>query len=82
MRTLRKGDTGEDVKTLQRLLGVAVDGVDGYSSGNYFYGEGKPLYTYRLYKFAGVNPETGQSRWYTRNTDADGKEYHQKIVRK
>ena len=53
---------------------MTVDGVDGYPSGNYFYGEGKPLYTYRLYKFAGVNPETGQSRWYTRNTDADGKE--------
>ena len=29
MRTLRKGDTGEDVKTLQRLLGVAVDGDFG-----------------------------------------------------
>lgn len=29
MRTLRKGDKGEDVKTLQKLLGVAVDGDFG-----------------------------------------------------
>ena len=29
MRTLRKGDKGDDVKTLQRLLGVAVDGDFG-----------------------------------------------------
>ena len=26
---------------------MTVDGVGGYASGNYFYGEGKPLYTYR-----------------------------------
>lgn len=29
MTTLRKGAKGEEVKTLQRLLGIAVDGVFG-----------------------------------------------------
>ncbi len=43
---------------------MTVDGVDGYSSGSYFYGEGEPLYTYRIKKFAGVNKENGNSMWY------------------
>lgn len=29
MRTLRKGDRGEDVKTLQKALGVSADGIFG-----------------------------------------------------
>ena len=43
---------------------MTVDGVDGYSSGNYFYGEGEPMYTWYMYKFAGVNPETGDALYY------------------
>ncbi|MCI8999345.1 MAG: TonB-dependent receptor [Muribaculaceae bacterium] len=43
---------------------MTVDGVDGYSSGSYFYGEGEPLYTFRVKKYAGVDPETGSSLWY------------------
>jgi len=51
---------------------MTVDGVDGYSSGSYFYGEGEPLYTYRVKKFAGVDPETGASMWYKNVKDKDG----------
>ncbi|MDE5651086.1 MAG: TonB-dependent receptor, partial [Duncaniella sp.] len=40
---------------------MVVDGVGGYSSGSYFYGEGESLYTYRIKKYAGVDAETGQS---------------------
>ncbi len=51
---------------------MTVDGVDGYSSGSYFYGEGEPLYTYRVKKFAGIDPETGASMWYKNVKDKDG----------
>ena len=51
---------------------MVVDGVPGYSSGNYYYGQGEPLYTYRLKKFAGVNQETGEAMYYKNVTDADG----------
>lgn len=50
---------------------MIVDGVGGYSSGNYFYGEGESLYTWMMPKYAGVDPETGASLWYRK--DADGK---------
>ena len=66
----------EERKTME------VDGVRGYSSGNYFYGEGEPIYTYRLYKYAGVDKTTGKALYYyneyernddgTAKTDADG----------
>ncbi len=50
-------------------------GVGGYSSSNYFYGEGKPMYTFRMPKFAGVNEE-GNSTWFYNTTqekkDAEG----------
>ncbi len=51
---------------------MTVDGVDGYSSGNYFYGEGEPLYTWRIKRWAGVNPETGAARWWKNVTDDKG----------
>ncbi|MDE7144941.1 MAG: SusC/RagA family TonB-linked outer membrane protein, partial [Duncaniella sp.] len=51
---------------------MVVDGVGGYSSGSYFYGEGESLYTYRIKKYAGVDAETGQSLWYKNVTDEKG----------
>ena len=55
---------------------LTVDGVDGYSSGNYFYGEGEPMYTWYLTKYAGIDHETGEPMFYKRVTepvlDADG----------
>ena len=47
---------------------MTVDGVDGYSCGSYFYGEGESLYTFRIKKFAGIDPETGESMWYMERT--------------
>ena len=48
-----------------------LGGHGGYSSGSYFYGEGLPLYTYRLQKYAGVN-ENGEALYYMDITDKDG----------
>ena len=50
---------------------MVVDGVPGYSSGNYYYGEGESLYTYRLKRYAGV-AEDGQPLYYANVTDKDG----------
>lgn len=52
---------------------MTVDGVDGYSSDSYFYGEGESLYTFRIKKFAGIDKETGESMWYMNERDADNK---------
>lgn len=48
---------------------MTVDGVDGYSSGSYFYGEGEPLYTFRMKRYAGVDKETGASMWYYKDKE-------------
>lgn len=50
---------------------MVQDGVSGYSSGSYFYGEGIPLYTYRIKRYAGV-AEDGQALYYKNVTDKDG----------
>ena len=46
-----------------------LNGHPGYTSGSYYYGEGLPMYTWRLKKYAGVN-ENGESMWYMH--DANG----------
>ena len=46
-----------------------LEGHVGYNSGSYFYGEGLPMYTWRMRKYAGVSDD-GQSMWYMH--DADG----------
>ena len=56
----------DDVKTR------TIEGYEGYNSGSYFYGEGLPLYTYYMKKYAGVDQNTGESLWYKDITDADG----------
>ncbi len=43
--------------------GSVLDGHPGYVSGSYFYGEGLPMHTFRLKRYAGVS-ETGESMWY------------------
>ena len=40
-----------------------LEGHAGYTSGSYYYGEGLPMYTWRLRKYAGVAAD-GQSQWY------------------
>ncbi len=47
-----------------------LEGHEGYSSGSYFYGEGLPIYTWRLIKFAGINEE-GESTWYVHDTNGN-----------
>lgn len=53
-----------------------VDGVGGYSSSNQFYGEGQPVYTWYMVKYAGVDKETGKALYWKDITepvkDADG----------
>ncbi len=41
-----------------------VDGHLGYRSGSYFYTEGHSVYTMFDRKYAGVDPNTGESLWY------------------
>lgn len=43
-----------------------IDGkqYDGFSSGNYFFAEGTSRYSYMTHKYAGVDPNTGESLWY------------------
>lgn len=45
-----------------------VDGYWGYLDGNTFYGEGLPMYTKYMKKYAGVSNE-GLSQWYYRDTE-------------
>lgn len=35
-----------------------------YQSGQHRYEEGRPIYTFYMPRFAGVNPETGAEQWY------------------
>ncbi|WP_300597543.1 SusC/RagA family TonB-linked outer membrane protein [Niabella sp.] len=44
---------------------------DPFVSGVFRFVEGKSAYTYYLREFAGVDPETGEGKWYT--GDVDGK---------
>ncbi len=50
-----------------------VDGIGGYSSSSYFYGEGKPIYTWYLVKYAGVDKETGEALYWKDVKDESGK---------
>ena len=51
---------------------MTVDGVDGYSSGTYFYGEGESMYNFYLKKYAGVDPNTGEALYWKNVTDNEG----------
>ena len=48
-----------------------VDGYSGYVSGSTFFGEGLPMYTFYMRKYAGVSDE-GLSMWYMDETDDKG----------
>ena len=49
---------GDEHRTMQ------VDGHEGYTSGDNFYGEGLPLYSYYMRRYAGVDPTTGKALYY------------------
>lgn len=46
--------------------GIMLDGHPGYVSDPYFYGEGLPMHTFRLKKYAGVTAD-GESSWYVKD---------------
>ncbi len=52
--------------------GTDLEGHPGYVSGSYFYGEGLSIHSWRLKRYAGVDPSTGLALYY--KTDADTKE--------
>jgi hypothetical protein len=49
-----------------------VEGYKGYANGTSFIGEGLPLHTFYMYKYAGVDPETGNPLWYRDVKDENG----------
>ena len=51
---------------------LTVDGVQGYTNGGYFIGEGEPMYNYYLHKYAGVDHETGEALYYKNVKDENG----------
>jgi TonB-linked SusC/RagA family outer membrane protein len=55
----------------ERKTMITSEGVHGYSSGSYFYGEGQPLYTWYGKKYAGVN-EKGEATFYKDDKDEAG----------
>ena len=48
-----------------------VEGYQGYVSGTTFFGQGLPIYTFYMKKYAGVSSD-GQSMWYMDETDSAG----------
>ncbi|MCM1356002.1 MAG: SusC/RagA family TonB-linked outer membrane protein [Staphylococcus sp.] len=54
---------------------AVVDGVTGYSSGSLYYGEGLPVNTWYLKRYAGVNENGEALYWATRTVDGQQEEY-------
>ena len=51
---------------------VEMEGYKGYASDVFFYGEGLPLYTRKMPKYAGIDHETGEPQWYKDEKDENG----------
>ena len=47
-----------------------VEGYAGYQSGGRYYGEGLPIYTFYMPKYAGVETDTGLPMWYREENGA------------
>lgn len=45
-----------------------VEGIVGYTNGDYYYGIGLPYQTWRIKSYAGVS-ETGESLWYVKDPE-------------
>ncbi len=48
----------------RRTQHLDYENQDGYSSSSYFYTQGSSIYSYYTKKYAGVDPQTGESLWY------------------
>ncbi len=59
-------------KLPEERKGQTVDGKSGFSSDDVFYGEGVAMYTYRMPRYAGVNPENGMALYYKNVMDSNG----------
>lgn len=65
----------------ESIKSMNVEGHEGYvnldnsfvSKYKYFVGEGLPLYSWYLPKYAGIDPETGESLFYRNILDSEGK---------
>lgn len=49
-----------------------IEGFEGYASGNKYYGEGLPLNTFFMPKYAGVDKTNGLPMWYKDVLDNEG----------
>jgi len=58
---------------------MTVSGVKGYSSGSYYFGQGIPLYTYYMRKYAGVD-DNGVAQYYQDVVGDDGKTTQKKTT--
>lgn len=67
--------TNKIVSIPEKNIVDTVDGHPGFISGASYVGEGLPINTFYLKKYAGVNPETGLSQWYVDKVDESGKTY-------
>ena len=67
--------TNRIVSIPEKNIVESVDGHPGFISGSSYVGEGLPINTFYLRKYAGVNPQTGLSQWYVDKTDASGNTY-------
>jgi hypothetical protein len=65
--------TNKIVSIPDKNIVETIDGHPGFISGSSYVGEGLPINTFYLKKFAGVDPQTGLSQWYMDKTDASGK---------
>ena len=54
----------------QERRNMTVEGYQGYVSGSNFYGQGLPIYTFYMPRYAGVSDE-GLSMWYVDELDAN-----------
>ena len=65
-------NSNEITKLPEERRSMTVDGVDGYSSGSYFFGQGESIYTFYLKKYAGVDKETGEALYWKDVKDSEG----------
>lgn len=65
--------TNEVIMLPEKNKRTEHDGHWGYETGSSFVGEGLPINTFFMPKYAGVDKSTGESLWYVESVDADGK---------
>ena len=66
--------TNKVVRLPEERKTVEMEGYKGYANGNKFIGEGLPLNTFKMRKYAGVDQESGLPMWYKDVTNPDTKE--------